>query len=158
MFLSVVVVNWNSTDMLRTLADSLRETAAEVEHETIVVDNNSEDFDEASFKTDYPEIKVIAEKENLGYAAGNNVGIKASKGKYILLLNPDIVLKPKAVEYTLRYMEENPNTAAAAVKLVKPEGSVDMSLRSFPYPLGVFSSTPARRNSFRKADFSLPTA
>ncbi len=153
MKLSIVVVNWNSTDLMRGLMTSIRETVDLPDFETIVVDNASVDFDEAAFRAEYPEAMVLAQKSNLGYAKGNNIGIKAAKGEYILLLNPDIVLKEGAVEKTLAYMEENPNVAAAAAKLIRPDGTTDMSLRSFPYPLGVFFEYTGLAKVFQRSRF-----
>ncbi|MBP5737960.1 MAG: glycosyltransferase family 2 protein [Abditibacteriota bacterium] len=153
MKLSIVVVNWNSTDLMRGLMTSVRETVNVPDLEIIAVDNASADFDESSFKAQYPEVTVLAQRSNLGYAEGNNIGIRAAKGEYILLLNPDIALKEGAVEKTLAYMEKNPNAAAAAAKLVRPDGVTDMSLRSFPYPLGVFFEYTGLAKLFRKSRF-----
>lgn len=134
MRLSVVTVNWNTTRLLQALLDSLRRYRPPFDCEVIVVDNASSDFEPASFSAANPDVKVIANEVNAGYAAGNNQGISESSGDYVLLANPDTEVTEGALEKLVEFMEAHPRAAAAGGKLVRPEGTLERSVRSFPYP------------------------
>lgn len=137
MRLSVVIVNWNTSELLDALLDSIREHPPAFEHEVIVVDNASSDFDPASFSSRHKDTKLIRNASNLGYAEGNNQGIQASSGDFILLLNPDTRVTAGAIDALVRFMESHPDAAAAGPKLVRPDGSTDRSVRGFPYPASI---------------------
>jgi len=104
------------------------------EHETIVVDNASDDLDETAFRERFPKIVLIANNENAGYARGNNQGIERASGDYILLLNPDTEVTEGALGHLIEFMDTHPDAAAAGPKLVRPDGTIDRSVRGLPYP------------------------
>jgi len=116
------------------LLGSISRTAPELECEVIVVDNASSDFVAEKMREKYPSVNFIANTENEGYAHGNNQALELSTGEYVLLLNPDTEVTESALENLVKFMQEHPEAAAAGGKLVRPDGSVDRSLRSFPYP------------------------
>lgn len=134
MRLSIVIVNWNTSKLLDALLDSVNKWPPECDHEVIVVDNASDDFDAAAFKAKHPSVRLIANQTNTGYAKGNNQGIEESSGDCVLLLNPDTEVTEGAVQRLVEFMEAHPNAAAAGAKLVRPNGTVDRSVRGFPYP------------------------
>lgn len=134
MRLSVLIVNWNTTSYLSALLDSLARHAPPFEHETIVVDNASEDLDQAAFRAGYLDVKLIANDHNAGYAAANNQAINAAAGEHLLLLNPDTEAAEGALAKLVDFMAAHPKAAAAGAKLVRPDGTVDRSVRGFPYP------------------------
>tara|TARA_Y100000590_G_scaffold435818_1_gene555691 strand:- start:5576 stop:6610 length:1035 start_codon:yes stop_codon:yes gene_type:complete len=90
---SIIVLNYNAGDLLLNCIKSIKESSYE-NIEIIVVDNISSDGSQIKCQKKYPEIKLIQNKENLGYCGGNNVGIQASKGEFIVILNPDTVVEP----------------------------------------------------------------
>jgi GT2 family glycosyltransferase len=131
---SVCIVNWNTRDFLRECLRSVQETAAELGPEVVVVDNASRDGSAEMVKREFPEVVLIANPQNVGYARGNNQALEATTGDYRLLLNPDIVVREGAIAELVACMDRHPRAAAAAPRLVNPDGSLQHSCRSFPDP------------------------
>ena len=115
--ISVVVLNWNGAQVLEGCLQSLRE---QTYHplEIIVVDNASTDHSADLVREKFPEYKLIVNEKNLGFGGGNNVGICASQGKYIMMLNNDTRLDPKCVEELKRSIEKNESYGACASKIL----------------------------------------
>jgi len=132
--LSICIVNWNTRDYLRVCLQSLRDTATDLQPQTIVVDNASGDGSAAMVAEEFSEVALIANEENLGYAAANNQALEAATGDLKLVLNPDVVLPPGGVAELIACMERHPKAAAVAPKLVDPDGRTQLSCRSFPDP------------------------
>ena len=123
--LSCVIVTYQS---LSTLDDCLRSLELEREHvalETIVVDNASTDRTVEMIEERYPWVTVVAERTNTGFARAANRAIAQSRGRRILLLNPDTIVSPGALEATLAELERNPDVGVLGCKLVKPDGTFD---------------------------------
>jgi GT2 family glycosyltransferase len=139
MLLSISIVNWNTTDLLRNCLRSIRSNPPAADLQVIVVDNASSDFDEGAIRTEFPEVQFIANSENTGYAHGNNQAIEASTGEYVLLLNPDTEVKPNALQTLIDFMESHPDAAACGAKLVRPDGAIDQCVRGFPAPFAIAS-------------------
>ena len=137
MRLSVLIVNWNTRDLLRACLQSLDMYPASGGQEVIVVDNASSDDSAEMVKCEFPNVKLIASDKNLGYAAGNNTAIKAATGDYLLLLNPDTEIKPDSLDRAIEYFKTHPQVGAVGVKLIYPNGNPQSSCRSFPTPLAV---------------------
>lgn len=125
--------------MLETCVDSIYRHVKLQDFEIVVVDNASEDFNEGSFRSRFPEVKLIASPKNLGYAEGNNIAITAGMGEFILLLNPDTELKDDAASALIGFMQAHPDAAAVGCKLVRPNGTLDRSVRGFPHPFAIAS-------------------
>ena len=92
MDLSVIIVNWNTKKLLEDCLGSIFKFTKDVGFEIIIVDNGSEDGSQSMLKKKFPQVKLIPNKDNLGFAKANNQGIKIAKGKYVLLLNSDTYL------------------------------------------------------------------
>lgn len=137
MILSMIIVNWNTRDYLRRCLASIKANPARVESEVIVIDNASPDGSADMVRAEFPEARLIANDENLGYAAGNNQGIEVAVGRHLLLLNPDVEVKPGALDALMEFAESHPDAAAVGCRLVGEDGRVQRSLRSFPEPWGV---------------------
>lgn len=159
MRLSIAIVNWNTTALLKKCLESIRENGFECE--VIVVDNASEDFDAETFAAKYPEVKIIRNTENAGYALGNNQANEASSGDYILLLNPDVELKFGALQALVEFMDAHPDAAATGCRLIKSDGRIERSCRGFPTPgavaaeyLGLSRLFPRRFGGYRMTDFT----
>ena len=94
--LSIVVLSWNTEELLRACLTSLRAVEADFEIEVVVVDNASSDPSPDMVAAEFPEVRLIRNARNVGYAEGNNVGIRAARGRYIFLLNSDTEVAPDA--------------------------------------------------------------
>ena len=137
MDLSIIIVNWNTKSHLAACLDSIERHPPEGEFEVIVVDNDSSDGSAQMVRECFPDITLIEQVKNVGYAEGNNRGIRASSGRYVLLLNPDTEIKPGALDALVKFADEHPEAAAVGCRLVGPDGKVQRSCRSFPDPIGV---------------------
>ncbi len=132
--LSVCILNWNTRDHLGRCLDSLREHPGGLELQTIVVDNASRDGSPDLVRERFPEAELVANDQNLFYAAGNNQAIARATAPHVLLLNPDIVVTPGALGALLACAGRHPRAGAVAPKLLYPDGRLQASCRTFPTP------------------------
>jgi len=132
--LSIVIVNQNSGEFLSQLLPSLYETPCEVAFEVWVVDNNSTDGSLEMVARRFPQVQLIVNQVNRGFAAANNQALKKSRGRYILLLNPDTVLKPRALDIMVYFLDNHGEVGAVGPKLLNPDGTVQLSSKFFPTP------------------------
>jgi GT2 family glycosyltransferase len=132
--LSICIVNWNTREYLRACLQSIAETTADLHPQVIVVDNASTDGSADMVREAFPGAELIANAENLKYARGNNQALERATGAFRLLLNPDVVILPGAIQALLAALERHPKAGAIAPKLVHPDGSRQLSCRSFPAP------------------------
>ena len=137
MKLSIIIVSWNvKDDLLRCLA-SLKENAPSEPFEQIVVDNMSSDETVNTVRRQYPEVTIIENAENRGFAKANNQGMERANGEYVLLLNPDTIVHPGSLDLLIRFLDENPDVGACGPKLLNADGSAQRSVRRFPTFRGV---------------------
>ncbi len=127
--LSVLIVTFNSATTLDACLESLRGQVDELE--VIVIDNGSADGSVALADA-FPEARVFELGENRGFAAANNVGIRASQGEWLLLLNPDAEARPGALRALLDFAIAHPRAGAVGARLLNPDGSLQPSGRAFP--------------------------
>jgi GT2 family glycosyltransferase len=132
MDISIIIVTWNSQEFIRNCLDSIFLSQVNFASEVVVVDNNSSDETAKIVEQLYPQVNLTQNKENLGYAKGNNQGIEESRGEYVLLLNPDTQVLEDSLSLMYRFMEENPNAGALGPKLLNPDKTVQPSCREFP--------------------------
>ena len=137
MMLSIAIVNWNTREMLLDALASIYDAPPSFPFEVIVVDNASSDRSAAAVAERFPQVVLIANTDNTGYAEGNNQAIKSAKSTYILLLNPDVLLPPGGLERVVAVMEQHPDAGALGVRQVHPDGRLQRSVRGFPSPLSV---------------------
>ncbi len=135
--LTIVIVNWNTCDLLTTCLESVQACAGPLHPQVVVVDNASQDGSAERVRTQFPAVTLLANDENRGYAAGTNQGLAAAAAEYYLLLNPDIVVQPGAIQNLLSFLESHPRAGAVAPQLLYPDGRVQASCRGFPTPLTV---------------------
>lgn len=114
---TIVTINYNQLGLTCELLDSLRRVTYPAV-EVIVVDNNSKEDPTPVITERYPEVKLIVSRENLGFAGGNNLGIKASRGEYILFLNNDTEVAPGFLEPLVELFQANPQAGAASSKIL----------------------------------------
>lgn len=139
--LSIIIVSYKSKEHLKVLLPSIFASTKKYSYEVIVVDNDSQDGTAESVSSllpMIPNLKLINNQNN-GFSAGNNLGIKKSSGKYILLLNPDMQVRPDTFEVMLDMMENRPNVGISGCKLIKADGKLDLACRRrFPNPWNSF--------------------
>lgn len=136
MELSVVIVSYNVSAFLRRALQSVIAAAGKTEHEITVVDNNSSDGSPAMVREEFPAVRLVRSDNNEGFSAACNRGIKASSGDYILILNPDTVTEPDAIDRALRFMRTHPDAGAAGARMTDGNGRfLPESKRGFPSPL-----------------------
>lgn len=130
--ISIITVNYNSGTLLMKCLESIFAQECSQEIEVIIIDNKSTDKSIEGIETLFPQIKLIKNKKNTGYTKGNNVGIRQSEGKYVVLLNPDTVLMRNAVQQMSEFMDRTSDAGAIGPKLINTDGSLQLSCRSFP--------------------------
>ena len=128
--LSIVVLNWNVRDLLDRCLASLRSDRYILE--IVVVDNASRDDSVAVVRAKYPHVLVIANQANRGFTGGNNQGIEASHGRYVMVLNPDTEALGDALDRLVVYLDEHPGVGAIGPQLLNPDRSIQSSRRRFP--------------------------
>jgi len=129
--ISLIIVNRNVGTLLSQCLDTVK-AAGDIGCEVIIVDNASTDGSQTMLAQKYPEVKLISNPRNLGFAAACNIGIKAASGKYPVLLNPDTVLAPVCLKSLFDFMESNPRAGIAGPKVLNPDGSIQPTCRAFP--------------------------
>ena len=140
--LSIIVVNWNVKELLRECLASIQEHDGDITLEAIVVDSASSDGSPKMVEEEFPWVKLIASKQNLGYPRGNNLGILASNGRHVLILNPDTVVLNDALEVMVKYLDDHIDVGVVGPQLLNADGTIQSSRRRFPSLLtGLFEST-----------------
>ncbi|HKD68681.1 MAG TPA: glycosyltransferase family 2 protein [Candidatus Binataceae bacterium] len=135
---SVVIVSFNTRDLLRECIGTLYRQADGVSLETIVVDNASRDSSAEMIDAEFPEIKLIRSDINLGFAAANNRGFAVARGRYVVLLNSDAFPETDALRRSVEKMDRAPRVGLAGARLIGRDGSWQPSARTFPSVLNDF--------------------
>jgi GT2 family glycosyltransferase len=123
--LSIVIVSWNTRQFLRKCLASIEQNPPEGPFEVLVVDNASSDSSAEMVRSRFPQVRLIANQKNAGFAAANNQAIHISRGAYVLLLNPDTEVKPGALQTLVAFMDDHPQAGGAGARLLNPAGSAD---------------------------------
>ncbi len=122
--ITIIIVNWNTKEFLRKCCQSLYDTTCGVMFEVYVVDNNSKDGSTEMVKRVFPQISLIENKQNEGFARANNKVLRHAKGRYILLLNSDTVVFDQTLDKMLAYMDEHQDAGVLGCKLINKDGSL----------------------------------
>jgi GT2 family glycosyltransferase len=139
MDLSIIIVNYNVKEFLQNLIFSIQKAAFNLNYEIIIVDNNSEDGSVEFIREKFPFIKLLVNKENLGFSKANNNALSKAQGKYILILNPDTLVSEDTFSKMIIFFETNPNAGLAGCKILNPDGTLQLACRrSFPGPWTAF--------------------
>jgi N-acetylglucosaminyl-diphospho-decaprenol L-rhamnosyltransferase len=128
--LSIVILNWNVRDLLDRCLASLRSERYVLE--IIVVDNASRDDSVAMLRAKYPQVELIANAVNRGFTGGNNQGIAVSRGRYVMVLNPDTEVLGDALDQLVSYLDGHPDVGVIGPQLLNPDRSLQSSRRRFP--------------------------
>lgn len=133
MDLSIIIVNWNSAELLRKCLSSISLTSVAGAFEILVIDNASFDGSRELVSREFPHVMFIQSDENLGFAAGNNLGFDRCRGRYVLFLNPDTEIVGDAIEVMLEVMKSHGEAGVVGPKLINPDLSVQINcMRAFP--------------------------
>jgi GT2 family glycosyltransferase len=139
---SVIIVNWNTRDILYDCLKSVYEQTSGLDFEVIVIDNASEDGSQEMVKKEFREAVLIENSTNRGFAAANNQGLEIAKGRYALLLNSDTVVLENAIAKTVTYADTKPEAAVVGCRILYPDKSLQTSCFMFPSLLNLlFSAT-----------------
>ena len=139
MDLSIIIVNYNVRDFLENALVSLQKASEGLNTEFFVVDNASDDGSVDLLKQKFPNVRVIENRENLGFAKANNQALPLVKGKIILLVNPDTLVQEDTLRVLLKFFDENPDVGMAGCKILNPDGTLQLACRrSFPTPWVAF--------------------
>lgn len=135
MLISVVIVNWNTKELLRQTVSSLVASTA-LPLEVIVVDNASTDGSIEMVSSDFPEVVHVVNTENLGFGKANNQGMARAKGEYIFLLNSDTIVHDGAVDILYQYLQTHDTVGMVGPKLLNADGTFQYACRRrLPHPL-----------------------
>ncbi len=158
---TVVIVNWNTCDLLRECLQSLRASVG-VAMELVVVDNASADGSAAMVRAEFPDVRTIENQENHGFARAANQGLASARGRYLMLLNSDTRLMPDAITRMIAFMEKHSRVGACGPQLRHFDGALQATGRAFPTLVtAVIAITPfpmwVRRRTadrFERRDYS----
>lgn len=160
--LSVIVVSYNTRDMLRECLLSLPQATEGLRIEVWVVDNNSPDDSAGMVRAEFPDVRLIANRNNPGFARANNQAIRESRSRHLLLLNPDTEARPGSLVRLVRYLDSWPEVGAVGPKLLNTDGSLQPNGRRFPtvgrelivtLGIGRLLGAGFERAEFMRADF-----
>ena len=131
--ISVIIVSYNTRDILFNCLRSLYSSVGQVELEVFVVDNASKDGTVAALRREFPQCIVVANETNVGFSRANNQAVRLCTGRYILLLNPDTVVQPDVMAKMVEFMDKQQDVGMVSCRLVTNDGSLDLACRrAFP--------------------------
>lgn len=149
---SIIIVNYNVKDFLSQCLSSIFNSQTNFPFEIIVVDNSSTDGSVEFIRRHFSSVKVLPLEKNFGFGFANNKGFELSRGKYLLLLNPDTVLQENTLQVMFDYLENNPEVGIAGCKVLNPDGSLQLACRrGFPTPWVAFSKLFGLQRLFPKS-------
>ena len=128
---SIVIVSYNVRQLLVQCIDSVRKALAGLDGEIVVVDNCSKDDTQVYLETNYPDVRLLANQENVGFARANNQAIRQSDSDYVLLLNPDTLVNENTIRETIAFMDAHPEAGGAGVRMLTRETSHSDSVGSY---------------------------
>ena len=142
--ISIAIVTYHNSSVIKKCLNSIFKTTKNFKFELIIVDNNSSDDTIEIIENNFKNIKLIRNNKNVGFGAAHNIAIKLGRGKYHLVLNPDIIFTENSIEKLLNFMEENPNVGLIYPKIVFPDGTTQYLCKRLPclFDLGIRRFTP----------------
>lgn len=139
MDLSIIIVNYNTRQVTLNCLQSIKRSETRYRYDIYVVDNASHDGSVEAIRAQYPEVKLIVNTANVGFAKANNQAMRLAAGRYVLLLNSDTVIASDTLETMVAFMDEQPDVGASGCKVILPDGSLDKACkRGFPTPAASF--------------------
>lgn len=150
---SIIIVNWNTRDILRDCLRSVYDQTQDISFEVIVVDNASNDSSPAMIKTQFPQVILVENLKNKGFAAANNQGMTVAKGRYVLLLNSDTVVLDNAVAKTVAFADSHSEAAVIGCRVLNPNRTLQPTCFMFPFLLNIFLGSTYLYKLFPKSKF-----
>ncbi|MBN2306199.1 MAG: glycosyltransferase family 2 protein [Anaerolineae bacterium] len=154
--LSIIIISFNVRDLLRDCLQSVFEHHDALTIEVFVVDNASGDDSAAMVRTEFPQVTLIENDDNRGFAAANNQAIEIARGRQVLLLNSDTVVLPGALTTLVALIDSDERIAVVGPKLLNPDGSLQTSCRSFPNPINFSIYSFASYNVLPRLSWPVP--
>lgn len=149
--LSIIIVSWNVRDYVARCLETIPAGAGGYGYEVIVVDSASTDGTPEMLRERFPWVRLMAQPVNVGFTAGNNIGLRAAGGRFLMLLNPDTDVIGNALARLAAYMEANPDVGAVGPHTLNTDGSTQSSRRRFPTLATAFlESTPLQKIAPRR--------
>jgi GT2 family glycosyltransferase len=150
---SVVIVSWNTSILLRDCLSSVYEKTSGINFEVIVVDNASSDDSVAMMLREFPSVKVIQNTLNRGFVAANNQAFEIARGRYVLLLNSDTLLLDDAIGETARYADAHPRGAVFGCKVLNPDRTIQRTCFMYPSPLNMLLQSTYLYKAYPRSRF-----
>ncbi len=135
--LSVIIVNWNTRNDLDRCLSSIEARRGDLDLEIIVIDNNSADGSAEFVQQRFPHVRLIANRDNRGFAGGNNQGLEIARGDYVLLLNPDTIVLDDVFTRAIEYAERHPDIGVLGCQVMDGPESIQPTCFRFPSPLNI---------------------
>ncbi|MDX1741813.1 MAG: glycosyltransferase family 2 protein, partial [Rhodothermales bacterium] len=136
---SVIIVNYNVREFLLQAVESIVRATDGLTVEIIIVDNNSVDGSVEALRRCYPDVRIIENRENVGFGAANNQAIRESTGRFLLILNPDTIVQEDTLDEMVAFMIDHPDAGAVGCRILNPDGTFAReSRRAFPTPSVAF--------------------
>jgi GT2 family glycosyltransferase len=153
MDISVVIVGWNAKQYLELCLASLADATPRRSTETIVVDNASSDGTAEMIEARFPNNRLIRNSENFGFSKGSNVGIRESQGRYIALVNPDVIVLPGCLDALADFLDQNPKVGNVGPRIFNPDMSQQNTCQRFPTLWNNFCSATGLARAFKRSRF-----
>jgi len=128
---TIAIVNYNTRQLTAQCLDSILTSQPKVGFEIVVVDNASSDDSADWLEAHYPHLRLVRSSRNLGVAGGNNLGIRASRGRYVLLLNSDTLVLPGTIDRAVKFLDTHPRVAGVGGNLINPDGTFQAGFVDF---------------------------
>lgn len=155
MRLSFLILNYKTRGLLRQCLKYIRAANIKIPYELIVIDNDSADGSVEMVRQQFPEVKLLPQETNLGYAAANNIGLEAVTGDYIMLLNADVLTLDNSVEEMISYMDQNSDIALLGPRLLNPDRTAQIScFRYYQWYTPILRRTPLGKTAYGKAELA----
>ena len=130
--LSIIIVSWNAKEYLERCIESIISGTIHHTYEIIVVDNASLDHSSEMVQEKFPQVRLIQLDNNYGFAKANNIGIRQAQGRYISLVNSDILIFPETFDQLIRYMDQHQEVGLCGPRVLNPDHTLQESVRPFP--------------------------
>ncbi len=143
--LSISIVNTNNRDVVRDCLHSIGEATHRIRYEILVVDNASTDGSAAMIQAEFPEVVLLRNEHKLGFSTNHNKALAQAKGRYVLILNDDVIVLDGALDQLVEFMDNHPEAGATGPKFLNPDGTNQPAFASFGTPFSELVVQPWRR-------------
>ena len=148
---SIVIVNWNTRELLLQCLESIVRETRTASYNVWVVDNASQDGSAAAVELRYPQVTLIKNETNRGFAAANNQALKLARARYCLLLNPDTVVLERAIDQAIVYADRHPECAVVGCQVLEDERTIQRTCFAFPTATGILAEVTGLSGLFARS-------